>query len=66
MSKHLEFQRMPQANMTPYTKGFYAGRRWAFNEVREFLVQMAEGLDKENPESAAVIRSCWVGLEKKL
>jgi hypothetical protein len=66
MSKHLEFQRKPMAGMTPYTEGFFAGRRWAYNEVDQFLATLAKDLDEDNPVLAALLRGCWDDLEKKL
>ena len=66
MNDHLKFQREPLAGMTPYTEGFFAGRRWAFNEVNQFMAQMAKDLDENNPEMAALLRGCWDDLERKL
>ena len=66
MNDHLAFQRRPLPGMTPYTEGFFAGRRWAFQEVNRFMTEMATDLDKDNPVMAALLRGCWDDLEKKL
>jgi hypothetical protein len=62
----LDFQRRPMPGMTPYTEGFFAGRRWGYQEVKRFMTEMAADLDKNNPSMAALLRGCWDDLEKKL
>jgi hypothetical protein len=52
--------------MSPYTDGFFAGRRFAVTEVVTYLTGVASDLESSNPELAALLRGCSDDIERKL
>lgn len=62
---HKDFQRKPLVGMTPYTEGFFSGRRWAHNELTRFGEETIKDLELNNPVFAALLRGFLNDFEEK-